>query len=125
MELIFEVVIEVLLWVGGELVIENLARLIGGDAATRPQPPALRLCGLFVLGAVVGAMSQLILGDHVLKEPWLRLAGLALIPIASGALLELWVRVLAKLDIAPRLLTGFLDGLVFSFGISLVRFFAA
>ena len=134
MEIIGEILFEIIGWLFqflGELILqiigEAIAELIGHSVKEpfrRPKPihPWLAAMGYLIFGGIAGALSLLLLPNLFIGTQWLRVANVALSPLAAGVIMAFvgsWWR---KHDKEVIRLDSFAYGFCFALSMSLVRF---
>lgn len=117
-ELLLQVLFEVLAEFGLRSLGEPFRR-------SREASPWLAALGYTIYGAVAGGLSLLVFPVAFLLTPWMRVANLALTPLAAGLMMSLmgaWRR--RRGDDLIRL-DRFSYGVLFALAMALVRFFFA
>jgi hypothetical protein len=87
-----------------------------------PVDPMLKACGFVAAGWLAGMLSLWLMPDVFIKAPWLRVAGLILVPLASASLMSLLGSWRERHDKKVSGLETFSYGFCFAFMVSLVRF---
>jgi hypothetical protein len=134
MEIIGEILFEILGWIFqflGELIlqmiVEAVAELVGHsikEPFRRPESvhPWLAAIGYFIFGGIAGGLSLLLFPNLFIETKWLRVANIALSPLAAGLIMSLvgsWRRKHEKELIR---LDSFAYGFCFALSMSFVRF---
>jgi hypothetical protein len=124
MEVLFELIIEILVQGGAELIIEILYHMgVRGSSSYKKPHPVLGAILWFFAGAITGGISVLVLPYYFLHNHTLRVAYLFLVPLLLGALMAFVgkTRTAKGQDIVP--LDKFTYAALFAFGMALVRFY--
>ena len=117
-ELIFEVVVELVLVLFGEVLFKAFGFMLEFLALPfTPKSPVLRVVGQGLAGAVIGGLSLLIVPHLLIHNGFLRIANLALAPLATGLLMLGVSRWRGRDDDLPSFASGF----AFAFSMALVR----
>ncbi len=146
-EAIFQIVFEIF----GELIIEVIGSLIA-DVSTRgvektvrrerpdgyveksyatgkphvrrsgPLDPMLVACGYVAFGWLAGMLSLWLFPQLYIRDYWLRVAGLLLVPVASGLVMSWIGSWRARHDKDVSSIETFAYGFCFAFTMALVRF---
>jgi hypothetical protein len=137
MEIIIELIVEILLLTVGEalinLTMRTLSNLFGGifwpetvEGKTHYKVhPIAALIGYFCIGALAGWISLLLIPEALITSHTGRIANLIVMPLAGGAFMELWGRLLKKKEMKTMRLDSFMYGAFLSLGSVLLRFFFA
>jgi len=114
---------ELLLQVMGEALAELLGHSVK-EPFRRPWPPhpALAALGYLTFGATAGALSVWLIPTLFIKTPWLRIANLALTPLAMGLLMDAVGSWREQREKEVLRLETFAYGLCFAFAMAVVRF---
>jgi hypothetical protein len=126
-ELVFELIFEFF----GELILQLVAEIFV-DASSRgvkktlrrtePVDPMLAACGYVGFGWLAGMLSLWLVPDVFIKAHWLRVAGLLLLPLASGLVMS-WIGSWRRRhDKDVSRIETFSYGFCFAFAMSLARF---
>jgi hypothetical protein len=132
-ELLAEVVFQMVGWLVelcGELLLqlalEGIAEAMGHaftpPSSRRPVRPWLAAIGYLTVGAAAGGLSLWLVPELFIKSPGLRLANLALTPLASGAVMGAIGAWRARHDKRVLRLETFGYGLCFALPMALLRF---
>ena len=124
-ELLFSFFGELLL----QLVFELLVYFGFGSTADRAKAarrnPVVAICGWIFLGAIAGGVSLVLMRNHLLKQVWLRVAMLLVIPALAGWMMSALGRFRETKGQERTRLESFWCGFAFALSMSLVRFFFA
>ena len=114
---------ELLLQAIGEALAELLDHSVK-EPFRRPRPPhpGLAALGYLTFGAVAGALSVWLVPTLFIKTPWLRLANLALTPLAMGFLMDAIGSWREQREKEVLRLETFAYGFCFAFAMAVVRF---
>lgn len=123
---------EILLELLGELIVQIVAEVLAeiglhslAEPFRRKRNPWLAAVGYVLFGTASGALSLLLLPDHVTPDGAARLLNLALTPVLAGAGMALLGRWRAKRGDALLGIDRFLYGYLFALAFALVRFLFA
>lgn len=120
METLIEILLELILQLFGDAIVDGMAR------SRNPVVRTVGYCGMLALfGGLLAALSLTFASRHLITDPKVRLAALALLPFANGALL---VAIGARFTRAGRTRSAyehFFPAFVFSAAFGLVRFLGA
>ena len=134
MEIIAEIVLQVLGWILqflGELVLqvvfEAFAELLGHAVKEpfrhmNPVRPWLAATGYVFFGAAAGGLTVWLVPELFIKAPWLRVANLALTPLAAGLIMETIGSWRSRQDKELLRFESFAYGCCFAFAMAGVRF---
>jgi hypothetical protein len=133
MEILAEIVFSLLAWLAEialQLLFEVLAefgvRALGEPfRPTREVSPWVAGLGYAIYGAVAGGISLWLFPAPVLHSPWLRIANLAVAPLAAGAAMSLMGAWRHRRGEALVRLDRFGYGVLFALSMALLRFFFA
>lgn len=112
-----EFVIELVVEIFGEALIQGGYSAFGEAFRSKPKSPWVAGIGQLVLGAVTGALSLLVWPSLFIQQEWARWALLIFTPLGVGSVL--WA--VRKLREKPHPEVAFQRGVVFAFGMSLIR----
>ncbi|MBT9555510.1 MAG: hypothetical protein IV100_05740 [Myxococcales bacterium] len=112
-----EFVIELVVEIFGEALIQGGYSAFGEAFRAKPKSPWVAGIGQLTLGAVTGALSLLVWPHLFLQQAWARWALLIFTPLGVGSVL--WA--VRKLRERPNPEVAFQRGVVFAFGMSLIR----
>ena len=126
MEVIFEIIAQVVVWLFqlfGELVLQALgeliAELIGRSVIepfrrSKPIRPGFAVVGYAVFGALIGAVSLWLIPALFISEPSLRIVNLLLTPIVAGLMMTRLGAWRKKNEQATTRLNTFAYGFIFA-----------
>ena len=123
------IVIEVVLWLGSELVLQIVAEglvTLGlewfKEPRNEPPHPVLAGAGCMLLGAVTGGVLTFVYPHHVAPSPSLPFFAIVVLPLLVGAG-AFWLGTRAERAGRPRpALSTFWGGLLFALGLCVTRF---
>jgi hypothetical protein len=124
LEFLFELLGELLLQVGLELLVEWGLRPFAEPFRARPKP-WLASIGYLLFGALMGGLSLLVLPHSFIAHHWLRVANVFVTPLIAGlcmALLGGWRR---RRGQSTTSLDRFSYGFLFAISMAVVRYFYA
>ena len=116
-ESLLQLVFEILVDFGFRAVVES------AESAGRNR--VLRLLGYFCLGAIAGGLSLLLIPNHMVRDTWMRVAIVAVIPVLAGWLMSVIGQRRESKGRVRRQLESWASGYSFALAMSLVRFFFA
>ena len=123
LELVFSVIGESLFQLGGEFLLELLARAVaGGVRSDRRANPIAAACGLVLLGALIGLLSWLVLPNRIFEQRGLPGASIVFSPIVTGVVMEAYGRHRELRGRTRSYLATFWGGGLFALSMSGVRF---
>ncbi len=127
MEIIFEIAIQILIELFGQIFFEFLAefgiRGIGhATGIQKPKSPILACFGYVLLAGIASAISLLIFPDHYIRSYEARILNLVATPVAVGFLMSLRGKLLEKKGKSPIRLDSFAYGYLFALVFGLIRF---
>lgn len=112
-----------------QLALEAIAEVIGhsftsvGSSSSRQPPrPWMAALGYVLFGVAAGGLSLWLVPELFIKSPALRLANLALTPVASGAIMGAIGSWRARRDKRVLRLETFGYGVCFALAMTLIRF---
>jgi hypothetical protein len=133
-EIIFEILVQIFLWIV-QLLFEFLLQILGEaliefgirglrEPFRRPEPlnPWLAAMGYAILGSVVGGLSLLLFPELFIKPRWLRVVNLLVTPLLAGGLMSALGAWRSKKGQELIRLDRFSYGFLFAFAMALVRF---
>jgi len=114
---------EFLLQAMGEALAELLGHAVK-EPFRRPRPPhpGLAALGYLTFGAIAGGLSVWLVPTLFIKAMWLRIANLALTPLALGLLMDAVGSWRERREKALLRLETFAYGFCFAFAMAAVRF---
>lgn len=120
-EIIFSFIGEVFIQIIFELFAECGISAFSKDTNPKHRP-FFAAIGYFILGAIAGGISLLILKNQFIADPTLQIANLIAMPLVAGfIMMQIRQRKLRSGKIVVRL-DSFTYGAVFAFGMALVRY---
>jgi hypothetical protein len=122
-EFIVEVLFEFLFQVVVEVLVE-LGLHSASEVNRKPVGPVLAALGYALAGAILGALSLLVLPTHLVAHPW-RIANLIGTPIAVGGVMVAMGAFRARRGEEVLRIDRFAFGYVFALCFALVRFYFA
>jgi hypothetical protein len=114
-EVLLQLAVEVLMELGIESIKHSVKQRKEAD-------PILAAIGYVLLGGLLGTISAHVLPWRITRGVPLRLVGLALYPVISGAAMHSFGERRRQRGIETTRLTTFWGGACFAFGMSVVRF---
>ncbi|KRA75787.1 hypothetical protein ASD78_07415 [Lysobacter sp. Root667] len=121
LEFLFELIVELILQIVGEVLIEIGLHSMAKPLRKRPDP-WLAALGYALLGAFVGWLSLLVFPDHLMREEHWRIANLILTPLLAGAALAWLGAWRAKRGQMQLRIDRFSYAYLFALCMALVRF---
>lgn len=115
MEFLFQFIFEILL----QIVFEGIFDIAFGRIAA--DRPVLRVVMFLAVGAIAGALSLLMIANHIIASRGLRYVAAVLVPIAIGNLMAIIGGHREKRGKEPRSLEHFFSGWAFAFAFGAVR----
>ena len=129
MEFLFEILFsffgELLLQLVFELLVDFGFGSLADNAKAAKRNPIVAVCGWIVLGAVAGGLSLLLVRVHLLKQIWLRIAMLLIVPALAGLMMTILGKFREAKGQVRTCLESFWCGFAFALAMGLVRFFFA
>lgn len=126
MEIGIDILLELLIQLGGEILIEAGFQKVAGNWDARGRPgPLLASIGYGLLGAAVGGLSLLAFPEHFIESLSWRRVNLIATPVLAGAAMSAvgWLR--RRQGKETVRLDHFAYGFIFAFGMALVRYLFA
>lgn len=124
LEVLFELFGELLLQLIGQLLAALGEHTVAAHRRDGPRSAALSIIGHLIFGAIVGALSLLIIQHSLIEDPTARAVNLFASPIAAGGVTAAIGWLLRKRERETVPLERFGYGFLFAFAFALVRFFA-
>ena len=122
-EFLVEILLEVLLQLGGEAVMEAAWRLLGDPFRQRSRAhPVLAGIGLVLLGATMGLILWLVFPERLVPRGGIPGASLVLSPMLAGAVMHYYGRWRESRGASVSYTATFLGGALFAFGMASARF---
>jgi hypothetical protein len=125
-----ETIFEILVWLFVEVVIPFLGEALAewgfyaiGEKRGRRPAPVLAMMGSLLLGLAFGALSVWLLPEAMLKQPNLRLANLAIMPVVVGLVMAQIGRWREATGRGGLIMSRFSNAYLLALGIALVRYF--
>jgi hypothetical protein len=114
---------EIVLQLGGELLLEVAFRSIGEPWRSRTEAhPLLAGLGTLICGAAAGLLTSLVWPARMIRYPPIPGLSLFVSPLISGLMMERYGQWLEKRGGSPSFVATFWGGALFAFGMALVRF---
>jgi hypothetical protein len=122
-EFLAEIVLELLLQLGGEALIESVWRVLGEPFQQRGRAhPVLAGLGLVLIGGVMGVLLWLVFPVRVVPGGGIPGASLVLSPLLAGLVMHWYGRWRESRGTAVSYTATFWGGALFAFGMATARF---
>ena len=130
MELIFEILLQFIIEIFGQVIFEILAELgirsiSNALGFEKPKNPFLAAFGYIILASISAGISLYFFSIHYVKRSELRLINLIISPLLVGGLMGVRGRFLVKKQKEPIRIDSFFYGYLFAITFALIRFFFA
>jgi hypothetical protein len=123
---ILQLVLEILLEVGGEAILDGLFRLVGKAVVDwEPGASVLAHISYFAVGCVTGGLSVLLVPHPVFRRTQFHGISLLVAPLVTGLVMSMVGSALRKRNRRVLAMESFGVGFAIALGIALVRFLLA
>ena len=122
MEVLIQILFELFVQLLFELGFHSLGEPFRWD---RPRNRYLAFLGYALFGGIAGGISLLIVPDHMINRPQLRVLNLVVTPIVLGLFFSYWGKLLESRGRETILLDKFAYGFAFALAMAIVRFLYA
>jgi len=122
-EILFELVGEILLQVVFEALASAGIHLVrAGKSAAKARSPWMIAIGYALFGAIAGGISLWVMPDSFLRQHWLRIAYLVVVPLLVGALFAAIARWRDKRGLTILTIDRFSCGWLFALAFAGIRY---
>lgn len=121
MEILFELLLELVFQLFGEVLVELGLHTVAEPFRQRPKV-WVAVLGYLVLGGLVGALSLWMFPGHLTRDGWPRLLNLVVTPVLAGLAMTLIGRWRARRGEPVLRIDRFACGYLFALTVAVVRF---
>lgn len=124
MEIIFELLLEVVFYIFGELLVELGLRSLGETMAARHERnPILAGIGYAIIGTIAGFLSLLIFPEAIVRSETFHGINMLISPLLAGLGMAGFGWLLERRGKRRLRLDSFIFGFIFAFPMAIIRFF--